>query len=381
MKSMFWLLIFLIVYGYLGYPLVLFFLSRIFRNTIQLPADSRPFTPMVSILIAAFNEEKNIAEKIRSLLIQDYPPASYDIWVLDDGSTDQTASIVTEFSDQRIHLLSLPRGGKATALNHGVEQCGGEILVFSDADTIWQATTLTQLVAPFSLTTTGAVAGRLQTFRKTGHLGYGDKIYHHYESAIRLWETALASAVSADGGLFALRKELWQPLPQDVTDDFFISTAAVVNGRKIIFCENAVAFDTGVEKARSQLKKRVRITVRGLTSLWRRQELFNPLRFGWYSLFLFSHKLIRRLVPAFFLLVLPANLWLMQAGAVYQLSLVLQLLFYGLALSGLILGATKAPKFLSLITFMALNGYGVLKGVMLFLVGKRYTSWVPEQNR
>lgn len=377
----FWLLIFLCIYGYVGYPLLLFILTHFFGSKRQDTSFSTKDQPCVNILIAAHNEEETIGNKLNSLLQQDYPPEKFDIWVLDDGSTDNTVAEVERFTDRRLHLLSLPRQGKAHALNRGMRESHNEIAVFSDADTIWQSSTLTTLIAPFAHFQTGAVAGRLSTLTGLNHLGTGDNIYHKYESLIRKWETNLSSAVSADGGLLALRRELWQELPQDVTDDFYISTSSVCQGKDLVFAEMAIAYDTGVEKAKSQFNKRVRITVRGMTSLWRRRELFNPFRFGIYSFFLFSHKLIRRLVPCFGLLLLPASITLCNANTWYSLLLAVQVLFYAFGLLGLLDKGKRLPKIFSLIGFVLLGSYGLLVGVLLFFRGKRYTYWSPVQNR
>lgn len=381
MESFFWSLIGLCCFGYIGYPVLLYILFSLFGKKEPPYCLEESRLPSVSILIAAFNEEKNIRAKLGCLLNQDYPPSLYDIWLLDDGSTDATLAAGQGFDSIRIKVLALPRSGKAAALNKGVRESQGEILVFSDADTLWQPSTLKEIIKPFCSEKTGAVAGRIETGRGSEHLGFGDKIYHSYESAIRWWETALAGAVSADGGLFAVRRNIWEEVPPDVTDDFFISTAAVVKNTRIVFARSALAFDTGVERAGSQLRKRVRITVRGLTSLWRRRQLFAPWKFGLYSFFLLSHKLIRRLVPAFALLLLPLNALLVAENAFYLMAFGVQFILYCLALLGLMAGKGRLPKIFSLLGFLVLNSFAVFLGLLQFLMGKRYTHWIPEQNR
>lgn len=381
MEYLFWSLILLSVYGYVGYPVLLWGLAFLFGEKQNDTAYEQSKLPTVSILVAAYNEEENIKDKVSSLLAQKYPSDLLDIWILDDGSTDKTGELASSFDEERVHILRLPRKGKATALIKGVEASSGTILVFSDADTIWQESTLKEMIAPFANDRHGAVAGKLVTRKKVKHLGFGDKIYHRYESFIRLKETELKSAVSADGGLFAIKRSIWQGLPQDVTDDFYISTAAVCNDKAIVFQESALAFDTGVEKAKSQLKKRVRITVRGLTSLYRRRQLFNPFRYGLYSIFLISHKLIRRLVPCFALLLFPLSFFLLNNNLFYTLFFVAQSLFYFSAFIGLIDKGKNLPKVFSLIGFIFLNSYGVFLGVVHFIKGKRFTYWSPEQNR
>ena len=382
MEPLFWILIFLCVYGYIGYPLVLAVIAPLVNRYQQLPTDiTQAQAPSVSILVPAYNESDYIRIKIDSLLNQNYPAHLFDIWVLNDGSSDDTAAIVKAYQDPQVQLLDLPRGGKATALNQGVNASQHDIIVFSDADNEWTPDTLMHLVAPFTLDSVGAVSGRLTIREDTAHLGLGDLVYRNFEAFIRRSETRLGSAVSADGGIFAIRRELYEPIPQDVTDDFFISTGAIVKGKALVFQPQAIAYDDGVEKAENQLRRRIRVTVRGMTSLWRRRALFNPLQFQWYSLCLLSHKLIRRFVPFFALFLLPVNLLIASEGGFYLLCLWLQLAGYAAAIAGLLDQGRNLPKPFSMAGFLLLSTYGLGVGIVQFLLGKRYTFWSPEQNR
>lgn len=380
MELVYWLMIFLCIYGYLGYPLVLMLVAPLVNRFNPLPSSTED-GPAASILVAAYNEEKTIATKLNSLLSQTYPGDRFDIWVLNDGSSDRTADIVRSYDDPRIHLLDLPRGGKANALNAGVQASANEIIVFSDADNEWAEHTLMHLLAPFTLPQAGVVSGHLSIRRNSRHLGIGDRYYRQYESIIRRCETRLGSAVSADGGIFAIRRALYDSLPQDVTDDFYISTGAVCKGKALLYQPSAIAYDDGVDKAENQLRRRIRVTVRGMTSLWRRRELFNPLQYGWYSWCLLSHKLIRRFVPFFSLLLLPVNLFLFDTNAFYNATLFGQLVFYGCALLGLYDQGKVLPKYFSLAGFAFLSSYGLALGIIKFLRGDRFLFWSPEQNR
>ncbi|MBL4608446.1 MAG: glycosyltransferase [Pseudomonadales bacterium] len=380
MEFLFWFLISICIYGYIGYPLLLAIITPYFSRYQQLP-QSISTGPSVSVLVAAYNEEKNIAIKIDSLLSQTYPSSDFDIWVLDDGSDDRTAEIVKNYDDQRVNLLSLPRGGKATALNAGVASSTKEIIVFSDADNEWTENTLMRLISPFSLLSVGAVSGHLSIRKNSKHLGIGDRLYRQYEAFIRKCETKLGNAVSADGGIFAIRRVLYQDLPQDVTDDFYISTGAIINGQSLVYQETAVAYDDGVDNAGNQLRRRIRVTVRGMTSLWRRRELFNIFRYGVYSFCLFSHKLIRRFVPFFAILLLPVNIFVLHNGGFYIALFSLQIGFYLCAVAGLIDNGRRLPKSFSMAGFVLLSSFGLASGIVQFLLGKRFTFWSPEENR
>ena len=380
MEFWFWFLVFICFYGYAGYPLLLALIAPFCSKYRQLPQQTDN-GPTVSILVPAFNEAGHIRVKLDSLLNQNYPADRFNVWVLNDGSQDNTAEIVKSYQDPRIHLLDLPRGGKATALNQGVSASDNEVIVFSDADNEWTPDTLMRLVAPFTIPAIGAVSGRLAIRTDTRHLGLGDLLYRKFEAFIRQSETRLGSAVSADGGIFAIRRELYDPIPQDVTDDFYISTGAISKGKALVFQASAIAYDDGVEKAENQLRRRVRVTVRGMTSLWRRRALFNPLRFGIYSLCLLSHKLVRRFVPFFALFLLPVNFSIIGAHGFYLTLFWLQLLFYVAAVAGLLDQGRHLPKPFSMAGFLLLSSYGLGSGIVQFLMGKRFTFWSPEQNR
>mgnify|MGYP003386777996 CR=1 FL=1 len=376
MEWFFCFLVFICFYGYVGYPMLLAVITPFFTRYKDIPQTTSE-GPTVSILVAAYNEEGYIATKIDSLLSQTYSADKFDVWVLNDGSNDRTAG----YNNPRIHLLDLPRGGKATALNAGVKASSNEIIVFSDADNEWTDETLERLVSPFTLPSVGAVSGHLSIRKNSTHLGLGDRLYRQYEAFIRKCETKLGNAVSADGGIFAIRRPLFDEIPQDVTDDFYISTGAIVKGQSLIYQGTAIAYDDGVDKAKNQMRRRIRVTVRGMTSLWRRKQLFNPKNYGIYSLCLLSHKFIRRFVPFFVLLLLPVNIMLVNEGGVFQIILFLQFLFYSIAVLGLLDEGKRLPKIFSMAGFILLSSVGLGVGIVRFSQGKRFTFWSPEENR
>lgn len=380
MEWLFGLLVFICFYGYVGYPILLAVITPFFTRYKDIPQTTND-GPTVSILVAAYNEESYIATKIDSLLSQTYADDKFDVWVLNDGSNDRTADIVNGYNNPRIHLLDLPRGGKATALNAGVKASSNEIIVFSDADNEWTDDTLERLVSPFTISSVGAVSGHLSIRKNSSHLGLGDRLYRQYEAFIRKCETKLGNAVSADGGIFAIRRPLFDEIPQDVTDDFYISTGAIVKGKSLIYQGSALAYDDGVDKAKNQMRRRIRVTVRGMTSLSRRKQLFNPQDFGIYSLCLLSHKLIRRFVPFFGLLLLPVNILLVNAGYIFQVMLFLQVIFYSFAILGLLDEGKRLPKLFSMAGFILLSSVGLGIGIVQFFQGKRFTFWSPEENR
>lgn len=370
---------------YLGYPLLLLGLSALAPPQT---ADRRSAAPAsVSIIICAHNEAASIGAKLRSVLQSlRGGPEGIEIIVCDDGSTDGTHAIVgalAEESELPLRLIRLPRGGKAAALREAIGVAAGEVLVFSDADPLWDQATLRALLEPFSDPRVGAVAGEVRSLRggRRGAWRAGEALFRAYESAIRRAEDRLFGCVSADGGIFALRADLAEPVPGDVTDDFFLSTAAVARGYRIAFRQEAAVYEAAPDGQRQHFRRRVRITVRGLTGLWRRRALLNPLRTGAYAFGLLFHKLLRRLAP---LLLLP--LWAAMLALVLERGepiLATAFVLLSAALAGtaaILLLPLRVPKPLRLAAYVGIHLGGLAVGTLLFLGGKRYTQWAPQKR-
>ncbi|MGF6330020.1 cellulose synthase/poly-beta-1,6-N-acetylglucosamine synthase-like glycosyltransferase [Pseudomonas sp. BS3782 TE3695] len=376
-EFIFWLCLLLPVYAWLGYPLLLTLIAPLFRARRHAPAP-----PMnVSIIIAAHNEARHIEEKLRILLAQDYQARSLQIILASDGSTDDTVACAHKVIDPRISVLDLPRQGKAATLNAGVALSTGEVLVFTDADNQWSTDTLGQLLAPLADPQVGACAGHMLIPVPGKGLSLGDSLYRHYEGWLRRVENRTGCMVSADGALLALRRELFQQVPAEVNDDFFISTCAPVAFKRIVYVPQAQVSDQGVDEIAKQWRRRQRVTVGGLQSLAQRRELLNPWRYGLYAIALISHKLIRRLAPILLVPLLLSNVWLWNVHGFYRLSLIAQLLGYAMAIVGLLDVQHRLPKPFRLAAFVLVTLAGMSIGLWQFLRGQRYAQWNPEQNR
>jgi cellulose synthase/poly-beta-1,6-N-acetylglucosamine synthase-like glycosyltransferase len=376
-EFIFWLCLLLPVYAYLGYPLLLTLLAPFYPAPHQGPAQ-----PMdVSIVIAAHNEARHIEEKLRTVLAQDYQARSLQIILASDGSTDDTVACAHRVEDPRITVLDLPRQGKAATLNAGVAISSGAILVFTDADNQWSTDTLGHLLAPLNDPQVGGCAGHMVIPVPGKGLSVGDSLYRHYEGWLRYVENRTGCMVSADGALLALRRELFQNVPAEVNDDFFISTCAPVAFKRIVYVPQARVIDQGVDEADKQFRRRQRVTVGGLQSLAQRRELLNPLTHGLYAIALISHKLIRRLAPILLLPLLLSNFWLWEDHGFYRLSLIAQLLGYTMAIAGLLDSQHRLPKPFRLAAFLLVTLAGMSIGLWQFLRGQRYAQWNPEQNR
>jgi cellulose synthase/poly-beta-1,6-N-acetylglucosamine synthase-like glycosyltransferase len=370
---------------YLGYPLLLLMLAALAPRRRAAVAGVAPSS--ISIIVCAHNEAASIGAKLRSVAEAVRGRAeTIEMIVCDDGSGDGTADIAEEVGQDfpvTFRLIRLPRGGKAAALRQAIPAATGEILVFSDADPLWEAATLEALLAPFSDPAVGAVAGEVRSIRAARAAPWqaGERLFRAYESAIRAAEDRLFGCVSADGGLFALRAALAEPVPGDVTDDFFLSTAAVARGGRIAFQPDAAVYETAPAGQRQHFRRRVRITVRGLTGLWRRRALLNPARTGVYAFALLFHKLLRRLAP---LLLLP--LWLatlalaIEPGEPLYIALFAAFCAAVAATALSLLLPVRVPKPLRLAAYLGVHVGGLAVGTILFFTGKRFTQWAPQKR-
>jgi cellulose synthase/poly-beta-1,6-N-acetylglucosamine synthase-like glycosyltransferase len=376
MQSLALLLLLLPAVVFAGYPAMVIAAAALAPRR---RAGTQPLPASISIVVCAHNEAACIAEKIASVhaALATWSGAA-ELLVADDGSADDTAARA-ERAGARV--IRCPRGGKAAALNRVLPMATGEVVVMTDADPLFDARTLPALLAPFADAGVGAVAGRVETLREgaSARFARADRLYRSYESALRRAEDRLFGCVSADGGLYAIRRALVPEVPPDVTDDFHISTAAVAAGRRIAFAGDALAWERSIEGGRQQWRRRVRITVRGLTALWRRRALMNPWRHGWYALALVLHKLARRLVP----LCLPP-LWLLSgmlalAGAWWWWPV-----FAGLSLVAAVAVAgqtgIRLPRALRPLHGAGLHLMGLAAGTLLFLSGRRYAQWTPQKQ-
>jgi cellulose synthase/poly-beta-1,6-N-acetylglucosamine synthase-like glycosyltransferase len=320
-----------VVWVYAGYPALLLLLARIRARPRERKATRRP----LSVLVAAHNEEDVIAAKVQNVLSSRYPRPLVEIVVASDGSTDGTVDAARGAGAQRV--LDLPRVGKITALNSAVEAASGDVLVFTDADSMFRPDTLEELMANFADPAVGGVSANEVSKLEGDASGVarGEGLYWRYEQWIKRFEDRVGSAVSASGRLYAIRRCLFRPSKVTAgTDDFVISTQVVKAGQRLAFdAQTIVLVDTPLD-ATPELRRKVRVMNRGLRAAFSLGDLLLPWRGGFYSLQVLSHKVLRRFLPFFLLTALGASAWLVTVSSVWWLVLGPQLLFYGLAAVG-----------------------------------------------
>ncbi len=366
MRALFWWSAFFIAYVYIGYPVMLMIWSRLVRRQRTFRADRADDTawPGVSIIVAARNEASRLPSRLDNLLSLDYPADRRQIIVVSDGSTDATDAALAPYRD-RVDAVMLPQRGKATALNAGVAQARHDLLVFADARQTFSPDALRALAAPFADAQIGGVTGELvlgceptggrrhgadrrvdgdehpsaperrSEIDRRGHLASaiaeGVGLYWRYEKTLRRLESTVGSTLGATGAIYALRRSLWQPLPEDtLLDDVLAPMRAVLAGRRVIFDERATAFDYAPPDSAAETRRKIRTLAGNFQILWLEPRLLVPFVNPVWIQFL-SHKLGRLVVPYALLALFAANVVLAEQHVFFLIALIAHCAFYLLA--------------------------------------------------
>ncbi len=372
----FWTSACLLFYTYIGYPLFVYLISRIRPKDIK----RGNIEPKVTILITAYNEERDIKAKLENTLQLDYPKEKLEILVASDGSTDNTDNIVRQFSAQGIRLFRQEgRVGKTITQNNAVEQSNGEIILFSDTTTDYQPNVLREMLPNFADETVGCVAGKLIYVDKTkSTVGKGAKGYWNYETFLKESESRACSLIGASGCLYAVRKSAYKPMYAEACSDFLIATVIYEQGLRTIYEPNAVCEEETNCQADKEFSMRVRVINQTFTDLWRNRRMLNPLRSGFYAIQLISHKVFRYAVPLFLLLIFISTSFLSLGSWFFGVVLLLQILFYAMAFVAW--AAEKLGKKLGVLAiplYFVLANWASVVAFYRFLSGETYARWEP----
>lgn len=376
MQVCFWASASVLFYTYVGYPLVLLIVSRLRPR----PVRRAELTPNVSVIITAYNEEKDIAAKLENTLSLDYPSDKLEIIVASDCSTDRTDEIVREYAERGMRLYRQEeRLGKTAAQNAAVERASGEIILFSDATTIYNKDVLRLMLPSFADETVGCVAGRLiYVDPAQSGTGQGARSYWGYETFLKQHESRVCSLIGASGCLYAVRRTAYVPMYPEACSDFLIATKMVEQGLRVVFEQAAVCTEETNKRSDRELRMRVRIITQTFTDLWRHRSMMNPLRSGFYAVELFSHKVLRYLVPFLLLIILSSSAVLAPRSIFYMLALVAQLCFYSTALvSWLLERMSVRVRLLALPQYFVLANLASVIAFYKFLRGEHYARWEP----
>jgi glycosyltransferase involved in cell wall biosynthesis len=364
----------LLAYTYLGYPLVVYLVSRIKPFRPEAEPDAGPSS--VTMVVAAYNEEEVIEAKVRNCLeqLKDFP--AREILVASDCSGDATDRIVSSFGPPVRLLRPERRSGKSGLLNLMLREAAGSVVVFSDANTLFQAGAVSRLLAGFGDPRVGAVCGRL-VLRNVSEwtLSAGEKVYWDFESRVKAWEGKRGCVLGANGGIYAILRELYSPIPADreIMDDFFVIIKILEKSRPVLYAGNAVGTEYTSSDRFGEFRRKIRIGKANFNLLPSLAPDLWPGK-GWLAFSLWSHKIIRWFAPLLLLAVLASNAGLMASSLYFRVLMTGQLLFYGMGLAGIFASAETKSIWLVPTYFLTMNA-ALLAGLGQSLFGRKKPFW------
>lgn len=379
MELIFWLLLVLVVYTYLGYALILGLVVKLKALFKKKPASNQGYEPSVTLVIPAYNEEDFIAEKARNSLELEYPKEKLRILFITDGSTDRTVEILQDISGVEVSH-SERRAGKSAAENRAMTLVKSPIVIFCDANTYLNKACVRYIVRHYTDATVGAVSGekRVMSQEADAASAAGEGLYWRYESTIKRWESGLYTVVGAAGELISFRSELVQDLEEDtILDDFIQSTRICEQGYRVVYEPEAYAAETASDNVGEELKRKIRIAAGGWQAMSRLGSL---LRFWKHPVLTWqyvSHRVLRWSISALALpLLLLVNLYLAFDSVFYAGVLIAQVLFYGMAMLGWALENRRIRlKVLFVPYYFSMMNYAVMAGFLRWRKGGQKAAW------
>ena len=372
LETVFWIFLVTIAYVYAGYPLLLVVAGR---STSPALRGQPSEWPRVTLVISAYNEEAVIESKLRNALETDYPKKLFQVLVVSDASDDRTDDLVTGF--QGVQLLRMrERAGKTSGLNEAVRLAKGEIVVFSDANAMYERRAIKALVEGFSDPDVGAVVGQSTYVEGDYDSERSEGLYWRYETWLKIMESRTGSVVGGDGAIYAIRRERFEPMAADALSDFVNPLQIVRGGFRCVYEPGARSIERAADSFEKEFRRKVRIVNRAWRAMVSMKSLLNPFVHGWFAVKLISHKVLRWWVPVFLIGLFLVNLALWDVSNFYRLSLVLQLVFYLAALTGWVMTRRRAvPAMLYVPYYFCLVNLASLVGMIDAWRGLTYTTW------
>jgi cellulose synthase/poly-beta-1,6-N-acetylglucosamine synthase-like glycosyltransferase len=374
---LFWTLIFIIIHTYILYPIIIFIFARFAKANINIPVSSYS----VSIIISAYNEEKVIRERILNISRLNYDFNNVEVLIGSDCSTDNTNRILTEMKETfpwlSIYLFDARRG-KVSVINDLVLKVKTDIIVFTDANTVFDKNSLTLLLRQFSDKNTGGICGRLilQDPSTQKNESVEEKRYWEYETFIKKFEGECGILIGANGGIFAIRKNLFKQLPtkKPITDDIFISLMILQQNYKFSYEYEAFAVEEVGHEIIHEFKRKTRFAATNFETMsYFKDLIFNKNIMLSYAFW--SHKILRWLTPVFLLLIFVLNIYLIN-GAIFQISLIVQLFFYMLSLIGFLLRKSNFKiKIFTLPFYFSMTNFAMFIGMINFILKRQTAYW------
>jgi cellulose synthase/poly-beta-1,6-N-acetylglucosamine synthase-like glycosyltransferase len=375
----FWIAVGLLIYPYVIYPICAWALAKVVHRRVR----KSEYLPTVTVVTAAFNEVKVISANIANKLAQDYPADKLRMLVVSDASTDGTDEAVATLAaaDARVSLLRQePRAGKTAALNRAITASESDIIVFADANSMYDTQALRQLLRNFADPEVGYVTGRMTYVGEKGSVaGEGSSSFMGYENTLCAIETSLGSIVGADGGVDAVRRKLYRPMRPDQLPDFVLPLDVVRQGYRAVFEPDALLQEHALVDAGSEYRMRTRVALRAYWALWDMRSLLLPWRSGLFAWQLWSHKVLRYLSFLPLLLATACAVSLAPSNRYFLTVCALGLLAGSIILLGGDRGGASVPaRLLRLAHYFLLLNIASAVAFWRFLRGEKQVVWQPR---
>lgn len=367
-------------YSYFIYPVILYLLPKK-RSITQTPNNtSETDLPFISIIITAYNEDQRIKQKINNTLDTSYPRNKREILIASDGSIDKTNSYVKEFESQGVRLIEVTdRKGKENAQLHAIKQAKSDILIFSDVATQIPSDAFNIISQIFTDPQIGAISSEDRFITEDGKIA-GEGAYVKYEMWLRQLETRVNSLVGLSGSFFACRKQICKNWDINVPSDFNTALNCVSEGYAAVTAPDLLGYYPNIKDETKEYQRKLRTVIRGMAAFTSKFYVLNPFKFGIFSLEVFSHKLMRWLVPWFMLCLLITNTLIWNNNNFYALLLSSQLFFYGLAMTGLLVKSLQRYNIIKIPYFFMQVNIAIAHAGLQFISGKRITKWEPSKR-
>jgi len=368
------------IYSYFIYPLILLTLPKTNSFNIQTESIQKNNFPFITLIITAYNEESGIREKILNTLDIDYPEPHREIIVASDGSTDNTNLIVNEFSDRGVHLLEvIDRKGKENAQLAAINIAKGNILIFSDVATQIPKEAIKRIVITFENKAIGALSSEDRFITEDGKIA-GEGAYVKYEMWLRRLEAKVKSLVGLSGSFFSCRKEICKNWDINVPSDFNTALNCVSQGFIAVSHPGVLGYYPNLKDESKEYQRKLRTVIRGMAAIAHKPSVLNPFKYGMFAFEVFSHKIMRWLVPWFQIALLLSNIIIWSSHIFFTLLLLAQASFYIFALIGWLLVPARSNNLFKIPYFFMQVNIAIAHAGVQFLMGKRITKWEPSKR-
>lgn len=363
-------------YSYFLYPVVLLLMPKRKKNEPH-PEST---LPLLTLIITAHNEENRIREKILNTLALDYPRELLEILVASDASTDATDDIVAEFHQQGVGLVRAEeRKGKEYAQLQAIRVAKGEILVFSDVATGIDKEAPKLIAHRFSDEKIGAISSEDRFVTEDGSIA-GEGAYVKYEMWLRKLESEVYSLVGLSGSFFAARRRICNDWDISIPSDFNTALNCARQGYIAVTDKEIIGYYKDIKNKKGEYARKLRTVIRGMSAVMSKPDVLNPFKYGFFAFEVWSHKIMRWLVPWFLLALFVASLLLTSVHPFYTIILVLQLVFYGLVLVGAVSPALRHIALIKIPFYFIEVNIAIAHAMIAYILGKRVTVWTPSKR-